>query len=155
MRRCPGETRPRSERGRTSPHRPPPPDDLPRGVRDRLNVVLEGQVTVDGAVVNDAGHDLSRSGALRWDRDLRIERRVATSLKVLYEDDDAIAVVKPSGLLDAPDGGEGDRHAAQPGLDLRAEAARREAASGRSSPWCTGSTRRRPASSFSRAAGAA
>ncbi len=37
-----------------------------------------------------------------WDRDRRIERRVATALKVLYEDDDAIAVFKPSGLLTHP-----------------------------------------------------
>jgi 23S rRNA pseudouridine1911/1915/1917 synthase len=64
--------------------------------------VLEGQVTVDGAVVNDAGAKVTAGADVRWDRDRRIERRVATVLKVLYEDDDAIAVVKPSGLLTHP-----------------------------------------------------
>lgn len=64
--------------------------------------VLEGQVTVDGAVVNDPGAVVSRGVALRWDRNLRKERRVQTSIAVLYEDEDAIAVVKPSGLLTHP-----------------------------------------------------
>ncbi|MGZ5427195.1 MAG: pseudouridine synthase, partial [Thermoanaerobaculia bacterium] len=64
--------------------------------------VLEGQVTVDGAVVNDPGAIVSRDVALRWDRNLRKERRVQTSLAVLYDDDDAIAVFKPSGLLTHP-----------------------------------------------------
>jgi 23S rRNA pseudouridine1911/1915/1917 synthase len=64
--------------------------------------VTEGQVTVDGAVVNDPGAIVSRDVALRWDRNLRKERRVQTSLVVLYEDDDAVAVVKPSGLLTHP-----------------------------------------------------
>jgi 23S rRNA pseudouridine1911/1915/1917 synthase len=64
--------------------------------------VTEGQVTVDGSVVNDPGAIVSREVALRWDRNLRKERRVQTSLVVLYEDDDAIAVFKPSGLLTHP-----------------------------------------------------
>ncbi|HTS02830.1 MAG TPA: RluA family pseudouridine synthase [Thermoanaerobaculia bacterium] len=64
--------------------------------------VLEGQVTVDGAVVSDAGALVAPGANVRWDRDRRIERRVATSLRVLYEDDDAIAVLKPSGLLTHP-----------------------------------------------------
>ncbi len=64
--------------------------------------VLEGQVTVDGAVVNDPGALVPSGADLKWDRDRRIERRVATALKVLYEDDDAIAVFKPSGLLTHP-----------------------------------------------------
>ena len=64
--------------------------------------VTEGQVTVDGAVVNDPGAIVSREVALRWDRNLRKERRVQTSLVVLYEDEDAIAVFKPSGLLTHP-----------------------------------------------------
>lgn len=64
--------------------------------------VLEGQVTVNGAVVNDPGATVAPGADLRWDRDRRIERRVATALKVLYEDDDAIAVFKPSGLLTHP-----------------------------------------------------
>jgi len=64
--------------------------------------VLEGQVTVDGAVVNDPGALVPSGADLQWDRDRRIERRVATALKVLYEDDDSIAVFKPSGLLTHP-----------------------------------------------------
>jgi 23S rRNA pseudouridine1911/1915/1917 synthase len=57
---------------------------------------------VDGAVVNDPGAIVSREVALRWDRNLRKERRVQTSLVVVYEDEDSIAVVKPSGLLTHP-----------------------------------------------------
>ncbi len=64
--------------------------------------VLEGQVVVDGAVVNDPGAWVEDGADLRWERDRRKERRVATSLTVLYEDDDAIAVVKPAGLLTHP-----------------------------------------------------
>jgi 23S rRNA pseudouridine1911/1915/1917 synthase len=64
--------------------------------------VLEGQVVVNGTVVNDPGAWVAEGAALAWERDRRRERRVATALTVLHEDDDAIAVVKPAGLLTHP-----------------------------------------------------
>jgi 23S rRNA pseudouridine1911/1915/1917 synthase len=64
--------------------------------------VVEGQVLVNGAAVDDPGAWVEDGADLVWDRARRRERRVATSLEVLYEDDDAIAVVKPAGLLTHP-----------------------------------------------------
>ena len=110
-------------------------------------------MTVDGAVVNDPGAIVSRDVALRWDRNLRKERRVQTSLAVLYEDDDAIAVFKPSGLLTHPtEAKEIDTLLAASPSTCRGATG---GASERSCPSSTGSTRRRPAFSSSRGAGAA
>jgi 23S rRNA pseudouridine1911/1915/1917 synthase len=64
--------------------------------------VVEGQVTVDGEVVDDPGVFVADSSAVVWDPNRKIRRRVDTSLEVLYEDDDAVAVVKPAGLLTHP-----------------------------------------------------
>ncbi len=64
--------------------------------------VVEGQVTVGGQVVDDPGAIVAEDAAVVWDPNRRIRRRVDTSLEVLYEDDDAVAVVKPAGLLTHP-----------------------------------------------------
>jgi 23S rRNA pseudouridine1911/1915/1917 synthase len=64
--------------------------------------VLEGQVTVDGEVVDDPGAIVADGAAVIWDPNRKIRRRVDTSLEVLYENDDAVAVVKPAGLLTHP-----------------------------------------------------
>jgi 23S rRNA pseudouridine1911/1915/1917 synthase len=64
--------------------------------------VVEGQVTVDGDVVDDPGAIVPEGAAVVWDPNQKIRRRVGTSLEVLYEDDDAVAVVKPAGLLTHP-----------------------------------------------------
>jgi len=64
--------------------------------------VLDGQVTVDGAVVDDPGALVEASSAVVWDPNRRVRRHVRTSLEVLFEDADAIAVVKPAGLLTHP-----------------------------------------------------
>lgn len=64
--------------------------------------VLEGQVVVEGSVVDDPGAWVEDGANVLWDRARRRTRRVAGSLEVLYEDDDAIAVVKPAGLLTHP-----------------------------------------------------
>ena len=64
--------------------------------------VLEGQVSVDGTGVDDPGARVSPAAHVVWDLSRRIRRRVDTSLHVLYEDDDAIAVEKPAGLLTHP-----------------------------------------------------
>jgi 23S rRNA pseudouridine1911/1915/1917 synthase len=64
--------------------------------------VTDGQVTVDGAVVDDPGALVPPDASVVWDPNRRVQRRVETSIKVLFEDDDAIAVVKPAGLLTHP-----------------------------------------------------
>ena len=64
--------------------------------------VLEGQVTIDGAVVDDPGALVAPGAKVAWDPNRRIQRRVETKLRVLHEDDDVIAVFKPAGLLTHP-----------------------------------------------------
>ena len=64
--------------------------------------VLEGQVLVDGAVVNDPGALVDEGADVRWDPNRRVERRVETKLEVLHESEDALAVLKPAGLLTHP-----------------------------------------------------
>jgi len=64
--------------------------------------VLEGQVTVSGAVVDDPGAIVADGAPAVWEASRPVRRRVESRLTVLYEDDDAIAVVKPPGLLTHP-----------------------------------------------------
>jgi 23S rRNA pseudouridine1911/1915/1917 synthase len=64
--------------------------------------VLDGQVTVAAEVVDDPGTSVADDAAVVWDRNRKVRRRVDSSLEVLYEDDDAVAVVKPAGLLTHP-----------------------------------------------------
>lgn len=64
--------------------------------------VEEGQVTVNGAVADDPGLFVKGEDEVAWDPNRKVRRRVDASIEVLYEDDDAIAVVKPAGLLTHP-----------------------------------------------------
>jgi 23S rRNA pseudouridine1911/1915/1917 synthase len=64
--------------------------------------VTEGQVTVNGVVADDPGAFVTEADAVVFDPNRKLQRKVDTSLKVLYEDDDAVAVVKPAGLLTHP-----------------------------------------------------
>lgn len=64
--------------------------------------VIEGQVTVNGAVVGDPGAIVTGDDAVVFDTNRKVQRKVDTSLTVLYEDDDSVAVVKPAGLLTHP-----------------------------------------------------
>lgn len=64
--------------------------------------VLDGQVLVNGERVADAGLVVSPTDTVVWNANLSVRRKVETSLTVLYEDDDAVAVVKPAGLLTHP-----------------------------------------------------
>ncbi len=63
---------------------------------------LEGQVTVDDAVVNDPGALVAERSRVVWDPGREVRRRVDAKIPVLYEDDDVVAVVKPAGLLTHP-----------------------------------------------------
>ena len=64
--------------------------------------VVEGQVTVDGEVEDDPGAIVADDAAVAWNPNRKIRRRVESSLEVLHEDADAVAVVKPAGLLTHP-----------------------------------------------------
>ncbi len=64
--------------------------------------VTEGQVTVNGAVVDDPGAIVTGEDAVVFDPNRKVRRKVDTSLTVLHEDEDAVAVVKPPGLLTHP-----------------------------------------------------
>jgi 23S rRNA pseudouridine1911/1915/1917 synthase len=75
------------------------PDDSATRLK---RAVLEGQVSVDGRIVDDPGALVADEAVAVWDWSRPVRRRVATALEVLYEDDDAIAVVKPAGLLTHP-----------------------------------------------------
>ena len=64
--------------------------------------VLDGQVTVNGTVADDPGRVVTEADAVAWDPNRKVRRHVDTSLTVLHEDADSIAVVKPAGLLTHP-----------------------------------------------------
>lgn len=64
--------------------------------------VIEGQVTVSGAVVDDPGALVTEKDTVVFDPNRKVRRKVDTSLTILYQDDDAVAVVKPAGLLTHP-----------------------------------------------------
>jgi 23S rRNA pseudouridine1911/1915/1917 synthase len=64
--------------------------------------VLDGQVTVSGTTVDDPGALVAEEAPAAWNQSRPVRRRIESSLEVLYEDDDAIAVVKPPGLLTHP-----------------------------------------------------
>ena len=64
--------------------------------------VIEGQVTVNGALVDDPGTLVNEDDTVLFDPNRKVRRKVDTSLTVLYEDEDTVAVVKPAGLLTHP-----------------------------------------------------
>ena len=64
--------------------------------------VLQGQVTVNGEKVDDPGAIVAPSDEVVWNVNRRVVRKVDTSVTILHEDDDAVAVVKPAGLLTHP-----------------------------------------------------
>ena len=64
--------------------------------------VIEGQVTVNGAPVDDTGALVTEKDTVVFDPNRKVRRKVDTSLTILYQDDDAVAVVKPAGLLTHP-----------------------------------------------------
>ncbi len=75
------------------------PDVFPSRLK---RAVLQGQVLVGGVVVDDPGTLVDEMQHVIWDPNRKVKRHVETSLKVLHEDKDAIAVLKPAGLLTHP-----------------------------------------------------
>jgi 23S rRNA pseudouridine1911/1915/1917 synthase len=65
--------------------------------------VEEGQVTVDGERVADAGAWVHASQQVRWDRNAERERSVESApVELLHVDADVVVAAKPAGLLTQP-----------------------------------------------------
>ena len=72
--------------------------------RRAREVIEKGQVTVDGALVREAGADVAEDAEVVFDPNRRALSRARSSLPVLYEDEHVIVVDKPAGLLTVPTG---------------------------------------------------
>ncbi len=70
--------------------------------------IEKGQVSVDGARVREAGHEVAKSAKVAWDPNRPSLPRARCSLPILHEDRDVLVVDKPAGLLTVPTG-PGDR----------------------------------------------
>jgi 23S rRNA pseudouridine1911/1915/1917 synthase len=70
--------------------------------RKAREVIEKGQVTVEGAVVLEAGHEVAETAAIAWDPNRKARRRARSSLVLLYEDAHLLVVDKPAGLLTVP-----------------------------------------------------
>ena len=70
--------------------------------RKARDVIEKGQVSVDGASVREAGHEVPESAAVAFDPNRKALPRARCTLGVLYEDEHVIVVDKPAGLLTVP-----------------------------------------------------
>ncbi len=70
--------------------------------RKARDVIEKGQVSVQGAVVTEAGHPVPPRAKIEWDPNRKAQPRVRSSLPILYRDDDLVIVDKPAGLLSVP-----------------------------------------------------
>ena len=70
--------------------------------RKAREVIEKGQVTVDGAIVLEAGHAVGVAARIQWDPNRPARRRARSSLGLLHEDDAVLVVDKPAGLLSVP-----------------------------------------------------
>ena len=70
--------------------------------RKAREVIEKGQVSVDGAVVREAGGDVPESAKVVFDPNRKALPRARCTLGVLHEDEHVIVVDKPAGLLTVP-----------------------------------------------------
>ena len=89
--------------------------------RKAREVIEKGQVSVDGAVVREAGGDVPESAAVVFDPNRKALPRARCTLAVLHEDEHVIVVDKPAGLLTVPSAPGRPRrgHGASPRAGLR------------------------------------
>jgi 23S rRNA pseudouridine1911/1915/1917 synthase len=66
--------------------------------------IEKGQVSVDGARVREAGHEVAKSAKVAWDPNRPSLPRARCSLPILHEDRHVLVVDKPAGLLSVPTG---------------------------------------------------
>ncbi len=64
--------------------------------------VEKGQVTVDGRVHKDPGHDVYAQSAIDLNINRPAQSRARASFDILHEDDEIIVINKPAGLLSIP-----------------------------------------------------
>ena len=70
--------------------------------RKAREVIEKGQVSVEGARVREAGHEVAKDAAIAWDPNRPALPRARCSLRVLHEDAHVLVVDKPAGLLSVP-----------------------------------------------------
>ena len=74
--------------------------------RKAQDVILAGQVDVDGRAVRDGGHRVGVSQAVTYSQNRRRETAVHLSLRAAFQDEHLAVIDKPPGLLTVPtDGG--------------------------------------------------
>ena len=73
--------------------------------RRRARAAIEkGQVSVDGARVREAGHEVAEGSGVVWDPNRPALPRARCSLPILHQDEHVLVVDKPAGLLTVPTG---------------------------------------------------
>lgn len=72
--------------------------------RRAREVIEKGQVSVDGAVVREAGREVGAAAAVAFDPNRKALPRARCTLVILHEDEHVIVVDKPAGLLSVPTG---------------------------------------------------
>jgi 23S rRNA pseudouridine1911/1915/1917 synthase len=70
--------------------------------RKARDVIEKGQVSVDGHVVREPGHEVAEDATVGFDPNRRALSRARCTLPVLHEDEHVIVVDKPAGLLTVP-----------------------------------------------------
>ncbi|MEO8677595.1 MAG: RluA family pseudouridine synthase [Vicinamibacterales bacterium] len=70
-----------------------------RQIRESIE---KGQVTVDGTVQRDPGHEVADPAAVTLDRNRPAQSTTKANFDILYEDDTIIVLNKPAGLLSIP-----------------------------------------------------
>jgi 23S rRNA pseudouridine1911/1915/1917 synthase len=70
--------------------------------RKAREVIEKGQVTVDGAIVQEPGRLVGPAVPVAWDPNRPARTRARISLPVLYRDDSLLVIDKPAGLLAVP-----------------------------------------------------
>ena len=66
------------------------------------NAIERGQVTVNGAVQQDPGGEVSASATIDFDASRKARPRARLDLARLYEDEEILVIDKPAGLLTIP-----------------------------------------------------
>jgi 23S rRNA pseudouridine1911/1915/1917 synthase len=75
------------------------PDLSWRQVREAIE---KGQVSVDGRVQRDTGHDVSSSATIALDRNRPAQLKIRAPFDILHEDEHILVINKPAGLLSIP-----------------------------------------------------
>jgi 23S rRNA pseudouridine1911/1915/1917 synthase len=80
--------------------------------RKAREVIEKGQVTLDGALVQEPGRDVPLDAKVAWDPNRKARRHARASIPILFEDERLLVVDKPSGLLAVPTEGGGNEDTA-------------------------------------------